>query len=131
MLSINLTFDDDRFANLFTTYAVVGSKAPMFELYGTLGTASVSARQWYSGNGSTDFLFAGAGRDAWEEDVPTPNPLPIDGILESGILHAIDVIEHGGTNILSPEHATHVLEIINGALASAESGEPVALSTTF
>ncbi len=131
VLSINLTFDDGRFANLFTTYAVVGSKAPMFELYGTLGTASVSARQWYSGNGSTDFLFAGAGRDAWEEDVPTPNPLPIDGILESGILHAIDVIEHGGTNILSPEHATHVLEIINGALASAESGEPVALSTTF
>lgn len=135
VLSINLEFEGGKFANLFTTYAVVGSKAPMFELYGTAGSASVGAHQWYSGNGSTDFLFVTkgpSGRGAeWENDVPTPNPLPIDGILESGILHAIDVVENGGTNILSPEHATHVLEIINGALASADSGEPVVLTTTF
>jgi len=132
VLSINLTFANERFANLFTTYAVVGSKAPMFELFGTAGTASVAARQWYSGNGTTDFLFPEGERMAeWQEDVPTPNQLPIDGILESGILHAIDVVENGGTNILSPEHATHVLEIMNGALASSESGEPVLLTTTF
>jgi predicted dehydrogenase len=135
VLSINLTFKENRFATLFTTYAVVGTKAPMFELFGTEGAASVAARQWYSGNGSTDFLFVTngpSGRGAeWEEDVPTPNQLPIDGILESGILHAINVVENGGVNILSPEHATHVLEIINGALASAETGEPVTLTTTF
>lgn len=135
VLSINLEFEDGRFANLFTTYAVVGSKAPMFEMFGTAGTASVSAAQWYSGNGSTDFLLLADApegeRAQWENDVPTPNQLPIDGILESGILHAIDVIEHGGTNVLTPEHATHVLEIMNGALASAESGQPVDLTTTF
>lgn len=135
VLSINLEFDGGKFANLFTTYAVVGTKAPMFELYGTEGTASVSAAQWYSGNGSTDFLLLSntpeGGRPDWTIDVPTPNPLPIDGILESGILHAIDVIENGVGNILSPEHATHVLEIMNGAVASAESGLAVELTTTF
>lgn len=135
VLSINLEFENKRFANLFTTYAVNASKAPMFELFGTQGTASVSAAQWYQGNGSTDFFLTSnlaEGEDpAWQVNVETPNPLPIDGILESGILHAVDVIEHGGTNILSPEHATHVLEIMNGALASAESGESVELTTTF
>jgi hypothetical protein len=47
------------------------------------------------------------------------------------MLHAVDVLENGGTNILSPEHATHVLEIMNGALASAESGQSIELTTTF
>lgn len=133
LLSINLEFERDRYAHLFTSYAVPATKAPMFELYGTLGTASINGQQWYDGNGATDFSFrdedsAGAG---WQEDVATPNPLPIGGILEAGILHALDSLENGIANELTPEHATHVLEIMVGALASAESGQPVELKTRF
>jgi len=135
VLSINLDFGNDRYAHLFTSYAVAGTKAPMFELFGTAGTVSVSGAQWYQGNGTSDFLFTDESREGgypdWENDVPTPDPLPIDGILESGILHAVGVLETGGANVLTPEHATHVLEIMIGAEASAESGETVALETTF
>jgi predicted dehydrogenase len=135
VLSINLEFEGNRFANLFTTYAVNASKSPMFELFGTSGSASVSHAQWYMGNGTTDFYLTANLADGqtpgWDDDVETPNPLPIDGILESGILHAVEVLENGGTNVLSPEHATHVLEIMNGAISSAETGERVALTTTF
>ena len=41
------------------------------------------------------------------------------------------MLEQGTTNQLTAEHATHVLEIILGAVESAESGQPVALATTF
>ena len=134
VMSVNLEFEGGRFAHLFTSYAVPASKTPFFELYGTHGAASIAQRQWYDGNGTTDFYFrderAGA-PEGWQDDVATPNPLPIGGILESGILHAVDALENGTPNALTPEHATHVLEIMNGAVASAESGEPVDLTTTF
>jgi predicted dehydrogenase len=135
VLSINLEFEGDRYAHLFTSYAVPASKSPMFELYGTHGSVSIAGRQWYDGNGTTDFYFrdetAAGGSEGWQDDVPSPNPLSIGGILESGILHAVDALEHGTANVLTPEHATHVLEIMIGAVASAESGDPVDLATTF
>ncbi len=135
VMSINLTFASGRFAHLFTSYAVPASKAPFFELYGTHGAASIAQRQWYDGNGTTDFYFrdesAGGASEGWQDDVETPAPLPIGGILESGILHAIDSLENGTPNELTPEHATHVLEIMNGAVASAENGDPTHLTTTF
>ena len=135
VLSVNLSFEGGRFAHLFTSYAVPASKTPFFELYGTQGAASIASRQWYDGNGTTDFYFrdesAGGKSEGWQDDVATPNPLPIGGILESGILHAVDALENGTPNALTPEHATHVLEIMNGAVASAESGDPVDLTTTF
>ena len=133
LLSINLEFGNDRYAHLFTSYAVPATKAPMFELYGTLGSASIGGGQWYDGNGATDFAFreeAEAG-GVWRNDLATPNPLPLGGILESGILHALDSLENGTPNELTPEHATHVLEIMIGALASAECGQPVELTTHF
>ncbi|MGI8963427.1 MAG: Gfo/Idh/MocA family protein [Thermomicrobiales bacterium] len=133
LLSINLDFENDRYAHLFTTYAVPATKAPMFELYGTLGSASIGGGQWYDGNGATDFYFRDELNvgDGWQNDVATPNPLPLGGILESGMLHAFDCLENGSKNVLTPEHATHVLEIMLGALSSAESGEAVKLATTF
>jgi len=134
LLSVNLTFDGNRFAHLLTSYAVPATKSPMFELYGTLGAASISQHQWYDGNGPTDIFTRdeeGHVDPAWENDVPTPDPLPIGGILESGILHAADVLQGGATNVLTAAHATHVLEIMSGAITSAASGEQVALTTTF
>ena len=135
VVSINLEFEGGRFAHLFTSYAIASSKSPMFELYGTMGTASIAPRQWYDGNGTTDFYFrdesAEGANEGWQDDVPTPNPLEIGGILESGILHAVDALTNGTPNALTPEHATHVLEIMNSAVASAESGQSVELTTSF
>lgn len=135
VLSINLEFEGNRFANLFTSYAVPASKSPMFELYGTHGAASIAGSQWYDGNGATDFFFrdetTSGKEEGWQEDAETPNPLAIGGILESGILHALDSLTNGTQNALTPEHATHVLEIMVGAVASAESGNPVELETSF
>ena len=61
----------------------------------------------------------------------TPNPLPTEDILASGILHAIRHIAGGEPLMLSPEHATHVLEIMQAALHSVETGEAVEIESTF
>lgn len=128
VLSINLGLSGNRYAHLFASFAMPAHKTPMFELYGTSGTISVHGGQWYNGNGPSDLFEPGKG---WQNDVPAPDPLVSPDILGAGIIHAVECIESNSASMLTAEHATHVLEIMNGALASIESGQPVELATTF
>jgi predicted dehydrogenase len=133
VMSVNLTFANSRFGHLYSSYATAASKAPLFELFGTHGAASVHIGQWYDGNGGTDIYLVDSdgNTSGWDDDVIAPNPLEHGGILESGVLHAFDVIERSTTSQLTAAHATHVLEIINSAIESAESGESRTLTTSF
>lgn len=135
LYSINLDFGGNRYASLFNSFAVPQSKAPMFELYGSMGALSINAREWYNGNGATDLYMrdeSESGKDeGWQDHVPVPNPIRTDGILESGLLHAMDVLQNDVENRLSAAHATHVLEIMIGCGTALESGESVEMTTTF
>ena len=135
VLSINLDLGENRYAHLFASYATPASKAPMFELYGTEGAFSIGRHQWYDGNGPTDIFRMTTGRQdgagAWEDDVSPPTRIAPSDILGAGILHAIDCLENGTENVLTARHATHVLEIMNGALTSIETGEAVTIATSF
>lgn len=135
LYSINLDFGDGVYAHLFNSFAVPASKSPMFEAYGDMGSISISSRQWYDGNGSTDVYRrdeseAGEG-EGWQDETPVPAPIETSGILESGILHALDVMAHGVPNILTADHATHVLEIMIAAGQSLVTGESIEIETTF
>lgn len=131
LLSINLDFGDETFGHLFSSFATPATKAPWFELYAERGTVSVGAAQWYNGNGGNDVFRLDGDNAGWSNDVPTPDPLPTEDILASGILHAIRNIAGEEPLMLSPEHATHVLEIMQAALVSAETGEAVEIASTF
>jgi predicted dehydrogenase len=135
LYSINLDFGDGRYAHLFNSFAIPASKAPMFEVYGDMGAFSISAQQWYDGNGTTDIYLrdeSEAGEnEGWQSDVPVPNPIKTSDILGSGILHALDVLANGTPNVLSAAHATHVLEIMNAAGESLETGESIDIESTF
>ena len=135
VLSVNLDLGENRYAHLFASFATPASKAPMFELYGTDGAFSIGMREWYDGNGGTDVYTINAdregGRGEWRDNVPPPVQNDPGGILESGILHAVGCLESGTENLLTARHATHVLEIMNGALASIDTGEAVPIMTTF
>lgn len=135
LFSINIEFDNNRFANLFNTFAMPASKSPMFELYGSMGTVVIGAHQWYDGNGTTDIYVRDESEsgeaEGWNNDTPVPNPIETQGILESGILHAIDVIANGTDNQLTAAHAEHVLEIMLAAETSLHSGETVEIKSTF
>jgi len=135
VLSINLDLGENRYAHLFATFSTPASKSPMFELYGTEGAFSIGAHQWYDGNEGTDIYKVNAGREGgrggWQDNVPVPKRNEPGDILGSGILHAVECLERGTESVLTARHATHVLEIMNGALASIETGEAVELSTSF
>jgi predicted dehydrogenase len=133
--SINLAMKSGTHAHVFTSYATAATKSPWFEIFGTQGAVSVSREQWYNGNGPSDVYKRDESREGtgegWTNDLPVPNPLAVDGILVSGILHALDVIDGKEEQILTAAHASHVLEIMLGADESIASGNAVEISTTF
>jgi predicted dehydrogenase len=135
IVSLNLELENNRFAHLFSSFATPATKSPWFELYARQGTISITQREWYNGNGATDIYRRsedGSGpADGWSNGVPVPKPSAAAGILESGILHAIECLETGAESVLTARHATHVLEIMTGALQSIETGEPVTITTRF
>jgi predicted dehydrogenase len=131
LLSINLDFGGETYGHLFSSFATPATKAPWFELYAERGTVSVAAADWYNGNGPSDIFRMDGEQPGWTDGVPTPDPIVTDDILASGILHAVNHLERNEPLLLTPEHATHVLEVMNGALESAKTGEPVEIETTF
>jgi predicted dehydrogenase len=135
LYSINIEFEGNRFAHLFNSFAVPASNAPMFEVYGSMGAVSIGARQWYDGNGTTDIYTRDESKsgdgEGWEKDVPAGNPNRTKGILESGLLHALDVMEQGVDNTLSAAHATHVLELMVACGTAIETGESITIESTF
>jgi predicted dehydrogenase len=131
IVSINLDFGDATFGHLLSSFATAATKAPWFELHAERGTVSVSGGQWYNGNGGNDIYRIDGDRAGWSNDVPTPDPLPTEDILASGIHHAIRHIAGEEPLMLTPEHATHVLEIMQAALYSVETGEAVEIESTF
>lgn len=128
LFSINLDFGNETYGHLFSSFSTPASKGPWWELYAERGTISVSSADWYDGNGASDVFRAGEG---WQDGVATPCPVATDGILESGILHAIQHLETGAPLVLTAAHATHVLEIMNAAHESLATGEAVEIQTTF
>lgn len=135
MYSINLNFGNNTYAHLFNSFAVPASKAPMFEVFGDMGTMSIGAHQWYDGNGTTDIYLRdespeGTG-EGWQNDTPVPTPHQLSDILGNGIIHALDVLANDVPNILSASHATHVLEIMVAAGRSLETGETIEIESTF
>ena len=135
LLSINIDFGDNRYGHLFNSFATPASKSPMFEVYGSMGAVSVSAKQWYNGSGSTDVYrrdeSESGENEGWTNDVEVPNPVETAGILESGILHALECLENGSPTVLSAAHATHVLEIMLAVQQAIETGESITIESTF
>lgn len=135
LYSINLTFDNNRSANLFNTFAMPATKSPMFEIYGSMGTVSIGQHQWFDGNGTTDIYVRdeseGGEAEGWNNDSPVPNPIEASDILGSGILHALDVMANGTDNVLTAAHAEHVLEIMLAAGESLKTGDSIEIASSF
>jgi predicted dehydrogenase len=134
IMMIHLDFGENTFGQLLSSFAVPMSHVPLFELYGEGGTISIRRDQWYHGNGTTDLYLRNEDdetQEGWQENVPVPEPIATDGILESGILHVIECLEGEAEPVMTAAHATHVLEIMNAAHESVASGKAIALTTTF
>ena len=128
VMLLQLDFGDNLFGHLLSSYAVPASQVPPFELHGAEGSIVVKRESWFDGNGPIDLYTSGGGM---QPDLPTPDPLPVSDILQSGLLHVVDCLDGNEVAVLTATHATHVLEIMLAAQGSAASGGAVELTTVF
>jgi predicted dehydrogenase len=121
------------YAQVLSSFAVPGSRAPAIELHATLGSISIDHDTFYDANGPADVLVrdeTDLGLDGWVRAYP-PVPGPSANLIGSGVPHFVACVRGEETSILTAAHATHVLEIILKSTEAAASGQTLALETTF
>jgi predicted dehydrogenase len=132
LMMLHLDFGG-TYAQVLSSFATPGSKAPMLEVHGTLGTFSIAGDTWYDSNGPTDILVRDEsvlGLEGWSRVSP-PYHSPYLNLIGSGVPHFVAVLRGQEAPILTAAHATHVLEIILRATEAAASGTTIELETTF
>jgi predicted dehydrogenase len=122
------------FAQILASFAVPGSKAPALEIHGTEGTISIGMDQWYNASGPVDILPRDdtlLGVQGWINGVSSPEATGDGHLIGAGPEHFVACLRGEEEPILTPEHATHVLEIILKAEQSAAEGRALDLETAF
>jgi len=108
-------------------FCVPGSKAPTMELFGTDGTLSFSG---YRADQPIEIFVDDMKRSVrgWitpEMCVAEPTTRAM------GVAHVVDCLLDGKELVLTPEHARHVIEIMNKCHEAARQGRTLDLETTF
>lgn len=130
---IQLDFGEATFAQVVSSFATAGSRAPVFELHGTGGSLSIGMGTWYNTNGGTEFFTIDpdtGGGSGWEARTP-PEASVFGDIVSAGVPHFVAVLRGDEQPVLTAAHALHVLEIMLKATESASAGTSLELTTTF
>ncbi len=119
-----IEFASGALGTLVTSFDVKASRYRNLEIYGTEGTLSVPDPNTFGGPVS----IRGVINDEWRE-IPTPAPhIPQQrGI---GLADMLSATSAGRPHRASAEQALHVLDLMTGAIASADSGHRHQLTTT-
>jgi predicted dehydrogenase len=118
-----LDFGDSVFAQVLTGFTMQQYRSPAVEIYGSEGTLQMLGDDW-----------APAGYELWRnargcwEVYPDPQP---GWPWADGLNHLVECLIEGKAPSSRPEHACHVLEVMEAARRSGETGAAVALATTF
>jgi predicted dehydrogenase len=130
VISMQLSFADNRFATIISSFAMPSHRGPVLELMGERGViAVVNEMGYWVGQGVDLFQFEASefGPAGWSAAGPaTDEPL-----LFSGPRHFAACIRGDAEPVMTAEHALHVLDVMNSADRSIDSGETVDLQTTF
>jgi predicted dehydrogenase len=117
-----LDFGDGLIASLDTSYNVLATKSPPFELYGSEGVIALSPQ---ASEGAPLVELYRDGR--WEQpEVPGPR-----WHLGSGVPDFLAAVSERRKPTISAEQARHVVEVIVKAYRAAESGQTQAIERTF
>jgi predicted dehydrogenase len=125
---VQLEWGDGVLGSVVSSFAVAGSRAPLLELHGELGTISISETPPLTDAGPVDLHVEGR----WIKDVRPPEPPRAgDSMIGVGVAHFAGCLTGRETPVLTADRALHVLEIACAAELAAERGEAVELETTF
>jgi len=118
-----LEFEDSTFAFIDSTYCVKASRSPYMEIFGSKGTVA---------------LYPNQRLEIYLDDIDKNirgwmNPIEKWSEFKQsyGVKDLIEALEKGRKPVLTPEHARHVVEIIEKAYKSAQEGKKLYLETTF
>lgn len=129
-----LDLGENRFAQIYASFAVPATNAPALELHGDGGTLSIPRLgDWWGGARPIDlFTLPRDGREGgWQRQIPPPTGLTDESLLASGPRHLLDCLAGRAEPVMTPAHATHVLEIMRAAQTAIETGHAVEITTTF
>jgi len=134
-----IDFGDSTFATLDATFTVLSAKGPRMEVYGDKGTLNLYSRpeeppyELYIDNPET-------GVRGWLEYEPSyrGSLMPFLGeqpdrnwSFAEGIRHLAECIKEDREPVIGAELARHILEIMEAALQSAQTGCVVEIASTF
>lgn len=134
----NLDFGDACFGQVDSSYQIVKSETPQIEIYGTKGTISAQGWSWARHprplavwtNEKVEGLVQDSQSGWWvlPPDRPKADPQVNHTMLD--LLHFTDCLLDGVEPINTPEHARHVIEIIEKGYESAKTGQRLSIETT-
>jgi predicted dehydrogenase len=131
---MQLDFGDATFAQVFSSYAVVASKAPTMEVHCEKGTVSLGdLGSFLSANSPVDIFASGeSGDGGWKEGVRPEGEAPVvEAVIPTGPVHFVRCLRGEEEPVLTAEHALHVLEIMVRTGDSIRGGCAVELETSF
>ncbi len=120
---ILLDFGHSRFASVMTGFTIQKYRSPAIELYGADGVIQLLGDDW-----------APEGFEQWRNETGTwelfPETDPAWPWTE-GLRHLVECAADGRPTVTRPEHALHVLEIVEAARRSAAEGRAIEITTGF
>lgn len=120
-----LDFGDSTFAFVDCSYCVKAAKGPGLEIYGSDGTLSASRED------QSPFEIYLDDRDRGVRGWMTPMMRFQRAQQAVGVRDLMQAIDENRPPVLSPEHARHVIEIMNTCYEAAREGRTLPLHTTF
>jgi predicted dehydrogenase len=118
-----IDFGGSAFGVVTTGFTIQQYRTPALEVYGSEGTIQMMGDDW-----DPD------GYELWRNDMGSwqvfKETAP-DWPWTDGLRHAVECIRGGGDLVPTPEHAYHVLEILEAARASGKDGRARDISSRF
>lgn len=122
---ILLDFGNNRIATLESNNAAQATKAPELELFGLRGTIGLNL---IDVGAPVDVMKAAGDWSFAPQHFPnTGRKSGPDHLL--GVEHLLDVMQKNATPVLTLAHAAHVIDVIDAAVKSAESGGAVGVDS--
>ena len=131
---MSLDFGENRFAQIFASFAIPSTNAPALEFHGDGGTISIPRLgDWWGGARPFDlYTLPGEGREgSWRHQIEPETGLTDESLLASGPRHLLDCLAGRAEPVMTAAHATHVLEVMRAAQTGIETGRAVDITTTF
>ena len=128
---ITLDFGEEKMAMVNTGFSQKATRAPQLEIYGDKGTISFTKPYMTNPIPEVYIDAPDKGIRGWVEPMEWVDPPKKLNSQCCCLRDMTDSIENGKEQVLSPEQARHILEIMCKIPEAYETGKTIALETSF